>query len=150
MVQNLNFKLLIDCLVCCPSNKVVKSDTISCLAPGGLVYTKTSYAKLYKHTRYIMPSLAVCFRYVYVSMWMIHPKRLLCRGYTKFDLTVNEGEERLNPSRDEKLQDKPRRKKAEKKKEKNSVVTFLLCDPVWCVHILTERCSLTSRINRMT
>ena len=29
--------------------------------------------------------------------------------------------------------------------EQNKIV----CDPGWCVHILTERCSLTSRINEM-
>ena len=69
----------------------------------------------------------------------------MCRGYTKFDLTVDEGKGRLNLSRDRKLRHAP-----QKKKKKNSGVAFLLCDPGWCVHILTERCSLTSRINGMT
>ena len=50
----------------------------------------------------------------------------------KTDFTIDEGKGRLNPSR-----------------EKKACVTFLLCDPDWCVHILTERCSPTSRINRL-
>ena len=52
----------------------------------------------------------------------------LIRGRTKFDFTVDEGKGRLNPSRD-KSQGKYRRRKVEK-----SCVTFLLCDPGWCVH----------------
>ena len=50
------------------------------------------------------------------------------RGYTNFDLTVDEGKGRLNPSR-EKNEGKHRRRKVEK-----SCVTFLLSDPGWCVH----------------
>ena len=50
------------------------------------------------------------------------------RGYTKFEFTVDEGKGRLNPSHD-KYYGKQRRKKVEK-----SCVTFLLCDPGWCVH----------------
>ena len=55
----------------------------------------------------------------------------LIRGYTKFDFTVDEGKGRLNPSRD-KNEGKHRRRKVEK-----SWVTFLLCDPGWCVPSLT-------------
>ena len=46
----------------------------------------------------------------------------------QFDLTVDEGKGRMNPSRD-KNQGKHRRGKVEK-----CCVTFLLCDPGWCVH----------------
>ena len=42
---------------------------------------------------------------------------------------VDEGKERLNPSRD-KNEGKPRRSKVVEK----SCVTFLLCDPGWYVH----------------
>ena len=35
-------------------------------------------------------------------------------------------------------------------KAKKNCSAFLLCDPGCCVYILTERCSLTSRINGMT
>ena len=45
-----------------------------------------------------------------------------------FDFTVDEGKERLNPSR-EKNQGKHRGRKVEK-----SCVNFLLRDPVWYVH----------------
>ena len=48
--------------------------------------------------------------------------------YPKFDFTVDEGEGRLDPSRD-KNQGKHRRRKVEK-----SCVIFLLCDLGWCVH----------------
>ena len=47
--------------------------------------------------------------------------------YTKFDVTVDEGKKRLDPSRDK--NQASRRKKVDK-----SCVTFLLCDPGWCVH----------------
>ena len=47
---------------------------------------------------------------------------------TKFDFTVDEGKEWLNPSR-EKNQGMHRRKKMDEK----SCVTFLLCDPGWYV-----------------
>ena len=53
----------------------------------------------------------------------------LIRGYTKVDSTVDEGKERLNPSR-EKNQGTHRRRKVGEK----SCVTFLLCDPGWYVH----------------
>ena len=46
------------------------------------------------------------------------------RQYTKFDFMVDEGKERLNPSR-EKNKGMHRRRKADEK----SCVTFLLCDP---------------------
>ena len=46
----------------------------------------------------------------------------------KIDFTLDEGKGRLNPSRD-KNEGKHRRRKVEK-----SWVTFLLCDPGWCVH----------------
>ena len=69
-------------------------------------------------------------------------------GYTKFDFTVDEGKGRLNPSRDKKLRQAPQKEGGEK--QTNSCVALLLCDPGWCVHILTERCSLTFRINEMT
>ena len=49
----------------------------------------------------------------------------LIRGYTKFDFTVDEGKEWLDPSR-EKNEGKHRRRKVGK-----SCVTFLLCDPGW-------------------
>ena len=49
-------------------------------------------------------------------------------GYTKFDFTVDEGKERLNPSR-EKNEGNHRRRKVEK-----SCLTILLCDPGWYVH----------------
>ena len=52
---------------------------------------------------------------------------------------VDEGKERLNPSRDNNEGKHRRRKEA-----------FLLCDPGWCVYILTETCSLTSRIKMTT
>ena len=52
----------------------------------------------------------------------------LIHGYTEFDLTVDEGKGRLNPSRD-KNEGKHRRRKVEK-----SCVIFLLCDLGWCVH----------------
>ena len=48
--------------------------------------------------------------------------------HTKFDVTVDEGKERLNPSREEN-KGKHRRRKVEK-----SCVTFLLCGPGWHVH----------------
>ena len=48
----------------------------------------------------------------------------LNREYTKFDFTVDEGKEWLNPSR-EKNKGTHRRKKVDEK----SCVTFLLCDP---------------------
>ena len=57
----------------------------------------------------------------------------LFREYTKFDFTVDEGKGRLTPSL-EKNQSKHRRRKVEK-----FCVTFLLCDPDWCVHSLTSR-----------
>ena len=46
----------------------------------------------------------------------------LIRGYKKIDFTVDEGKGRLKSF-------KHRRRKVEK-----SCVTFLLCDPGWCVH----------------
>ena len=49
------------------------------------------------------------------------------RGYTKFDFTVDKGKGRLNPSRDNNC--KHSRRKVEK-----SCLTFLMCDPGWCVH----------------
>ena len=54
----------------------------------------------------------------------------LFRGYTKFDFTVDEGKERLNPSRD-KNSGKHRRRKVEKS----------------CVTPAGASTSLTSRIN---
>ena len=72
-----------------------------------------------------------------------------CRGYTTFDFTVDEGKERLNPSRDQKLRQAPQ-KEGGKKPQKFFRVAFLLGDPDWSVHILTEWCNLTSRINEMT
>ena len=48
--------------------------------------------------------------------------------YTKFDFTVDEGKEWLNPSR-EKNKGTYRRKKVDEK----SCVTFLLCDTGWYV-----------------
>ena len=50
------------------------------------------------------------------------------KSYTKFDFTVDEGKEWLNPSR-EKNEGTHRRKKVDEK----SCVTFLLCDPGWYV-----------------
>ena len=44
--------------------------------------------------------------------------------HTKFDFSVEEGKERLNPSREKKTGNHRRRKVDEK-----SCVTFLLCDP---------------------
>ena len=60
----------------------------------------------------------------------------LTGGYTEFDFTVDEGKERLNPSRD-KNQGKHRRRKVKK-----SCVTFPLCDSPAGASI-----SLMSRIN---
>ena len=54
-------------------------------------------------------------------------ERLNC-GYAKFDFTVDEEKKRLNPSRG-RNEGKHRRRKVDK-----SWVTFLLCDPGWCVH----------------
>ena len=54
----------------------------------------------------------------------------LIRYYTKFDFTVDEGKERLNPSREKKLRQAPQ-------KEGGEIlcgVTFLLGDPGWYVH----------------
>ena len=51
----------------------------------------------------------------------------LIRRYTKFDFTVDEGQEQLNPSR-EKNEGKHRRRKVKK-----PCGTFLLCDPGWYV-----------------
>ena len=48
--------------------------------------------------------------------------------YTKFDFTIDEGKEWLNPSR-EKNKGMHRRKEEDEK----SCVTFLLCDPGWYV-----------------
>ena len=45
------------------------------------------------------------------------------RGYTKSDFTVDEEKGRLNPSRDQKLRQAPRKEGGE-----------ILCDPAWCVH----------------
>ena len=56
-------------------------------------------------------------------------------GTKIFDFTVDEGNGRLTPSRDEKLRQAPQKE------------GFLLCDSGWCVHILTNRYSLTSTIN---
>ena len=53
----------------------------------------------------------------------------LIRGYTEFDSTVDEGKGRLNPSC-EKNEGKHRKRKVDEK----FCVTFLLCDPGWCVH----------------
>ena len=64
----------------------------------------------------------------------------LIRGYTKFDLTIDEGEGWLNPSRD-KNEGKLRRRKVDEK----SCVTFLLCETP-----TGASTSLTSRINGMT
>ena len=47
----------------------------------------------------------------------------------KIDFAVDEGKERLNPSR-EKNEGKPRRRKV----EESCVTFFLLCDPGWYVH----------------
>ena len=55
-------------------------------------------------------------------------------GTQIFDSTVDEGNGRLNPSRDKKV-----RQSSQKK-------GFLLCDSGWCVHILTDRYSLKSTI----
>ena len=49
-------------------------------------------------------------------------------GHTKFDSTVDEGKEWLNPSR-EKNEGTHRRKKVDEK----SCVAFLPCDPGWYV-----------------
>ena len=48
--------------------------------------------------------------------------------YTEFDFTVDEGKERLNPSR-EKNEGMHRRRKVDEK----SCVAFLLCDPGWYI-----------------
>ena len=53
----------------------------------------------------------------------------LLRGYTKFDFTVDEGKGRLNISREKSLGKHRSRRKVE-----ISCMTFLLCDPGWCVH----------------
>ena len=57
---------------------------------------------------------------------------------------------RLNSSRYKKLRQAPQKEGGEKKEEKKYWVAFPLCDPGWCVHILTERYSLASRVNGMT
>ena len=54
----------------------------------------------------------------------------LIRVYTKFDFTVDEEKGRLDPSRD-KNQGKHHRRKV----DEIPCVTFLLCDPGWCVHM---------------
>ena len=58
-------------------------------------------------------------------------------GTQIFDSTVDEGNGRLNPSRDKKVRRAPQKE------------GFLLCDSGWCVHILTDRYSLKSTINWM-
>ena len=67
----------------------------------------------------------------------------------KFDFTVDEGKGWLSPSRDKKLRQAPQ-SKVKKRRKKKSGVAFLQCDPGWYFHILTERCSRTSRINGIT
>ena len=64
---------------------------------------------------------------------------------SKFDFTIYEGKERLNHSRRKKLRQALRKEGG----QKTCCVAFLLYDIGWCVHILTERCSLTSKINGM-
>ena len=54
-------------------------------------------------------------------------RTVIFRGYTKFELAVDEGKGRLNPT-PEKNEGRRRRRKLEK-----SCVTFLR-DPGWCVH----------------
>ena len=56
----------------------------------------------------------------------------LCPGYTKFDLTVDEGKGLLNPSRDEKIKASTAEGRWGTRANKNEeipVLTFLLCDP---------------------
>ena len=65
--------------------------------------------------------------YIYIYIFPTSGERLI-RGHTNFDFTVGEGKRWLNASRD-KNEGKHRRRKVEK-----SCVTFLLCDPDWCVH----------------
>ena len=55
-------------------------------------------------------------------------KSRLIRAYTKFDFTVDEGKERLNPSR-EKNKGMHRRRKVDEK----SCATFPLYDPGWYI-----------------
>ena len=45
--------------------------------------------------------------------------------YPKSDFTVDEGKERLDPSRNKKIRQACTAEES---------VTFLLCDPGWCVH----------------
>ena len=70
-------------------------------------------------------------------------ERLLCRGYTKFDFTVDEGNERLNLSREKNQPStRPQREGGE-----------ILCDlPPVCVTSpgASTSNSVTSRINGMT
>ena len=58
------------------------------------------------------------------------------RGYTKFDLTVDEEKEALKPSRDkeEKASTSEGRwsNKRNKNKKNSRVLAFLLCDSGWC------------------
>ena len=58
----------------------------------------------------------------------------LIRYYTKFDLTVGEGKERMNPSRE-----KHKAVHSRRKVDENSWVTFLLCDPGWYIQRITNK-----------
>ena len=71
----------------------------------------------------------------------------MCHGYTKFDFTVDEGKERLNPSRDKKLRQASQKEGGEREKKKRSSSGV---KPAGASAYYTERCSLTSRINGMT
>ena len=63
---------------------------------------------------------------------------------------VDEEKGRLNPSRAKKVRQAQQKEGGGKNKNKKSCVAFLLCYPgCWGVHILTESCCLTSRINEM-
>ena len=61
----------------------------------------------------------------------------------RLEWNVQKGQ--VNPSRDKKVRQAPQKEGGE-----NFCVAFSLCDPGGCVHIFTDKCSLTSRIDGMT
>ena len=57
----------------------------------------------------------MCTSRTFSGTQVVNKKRLeLCRGYTKFDFTVDEGKGRLNPSRDKKVRQAPQKEGGER------------------------------------
>ena len=73
--------------------------------------------------------LVLGHRFIYLFLKMLIKWRTIkSLVHKKFDFTVDEGKERLNPSRD-KNKDMHRKRKMDEK----FCVTFLLCDPGWYI-----------------